>query len=144
MNRSASVTEVRAVHRATGPCRIALTPLVNHWWNATLFVTARGLAAPAMPYDGRTFDVVFDFVDHRLVIETSDGRVEDFALEPMAVADFYSEFMQRLRRLGIDVQSGPCRVKSRTRSRSTGTAPMRNTIQSTRGNSGWLWCRPIA
>jgi Family of unknown function (DUF5996) len=86
-----------------GKVRIALTPLVNHWWNATLFVTARGLSAPAMPYDGRTFDVIFDFVDHRLVIETSDGRAEDFALEPMAVADFYNEFMQRLRRLGIDV-----------------------------------------
>ena len=57
-----------------GKVRIALTPLVNHWWNATLFVTARGLAAPAMPYDGRTFDVVFDFVDHRLAIETSDIR----------------------------------------------------------------------
>ena len=86
-----------------GKVRIALTPLINHWWNATLFVTARGLAAPAMPYDGRTFDVVFDFVNHRLVIETSDGRVEDFALEPMAVADFYDEFMQRLHRLGIDI-----------------------------------------
>jgi hypothetical protein len=67
-------------------------------------VTARGLVAPAMPYCGRTVDVIFDFATHRLVIETSDGRVEDFALEPMAVADFYTEFMQRLRRLGIEVQ----------------------------------------
>jgi len=86
-----------------GKVRIALTPLVNHWWNATFLVTARGLVAPAMPYCGRTVDVIFDFATHRLVIETSDGRVEEFALEPMAVADFYSEFMQRLRRLGIEV-----------------------------------------
>jgi hypothetical protein len=86
-----------------GKVRIALTPLVNHWWNATFLVTARGLVAPAMPYCGRTVDVIFDFATHRLVIETSDGRVEDFALEPMAVADFYSEFMQRLSRLGIEV-----------------------------------------
>jgi Family of unknown function (DUF5996) len=86
-----------------GKVRIALTPLVNHWWNATFLVTARGLVAPAMPYSGGTVDVVFDFATHRLVIETSDGRVEEFALEPMAVADFYSEFMQRLRRLGIEV-----------------------------------------
>ena len=86
-----------------GKVRIALTPLVNHWWNATFFVTARGLVAPAMPYRGRTFDVIFDFAAHRLVIEASDGRVEDFALEPMAVADFYTEFMRRLRRLGIEV-----------------------------------------
>jgi Family of unknown function (DUF5996) len=90
-----------------GKVRIALTPLVNHWWNATFFVTARGLAAPAMPYGGGTFDIVFDFVGHRLVIETSDGRTESLALKPMAVADFYAEFMARLHRLGIDVQIRP-------------------------------------
>jgi hypothetical protein len=66
-------------------------------------VTARGLAAPAMPYGGRTVDVIFDFTNHRLIIETSDSRVEYFALKAMAVADFYNEFMQCLRRLGIDI-----------------------------------------
>jgi hypothetical protein len=86
-----------------GKVRIAVTPLINHWWNATFLVTARGLAAPTMPYAGGTFDIVFDFASHRLVIETSDGRAESFALRPMAVGDFYAEFMQRLRRLGIDV-----------------------------------------
>ena len=87
-----------------GKVRIAVTPLINHWWNATLLVTARGLAAPAMPYAGGTFDIVFDFIDHRLVIETSDGRAETVPLEPMTVADFYAEFMKRLRRLGVDVR----------------------------------------
>jgi hypothetical protein len=86
-----------------GKVRIALTPLINHWWNATLLVTASGLAAPAMPYRGRTVDVIFDFTNHRLIIETSDSRVEYFALKAMAVADFYNEFMQCLRRLGIDI-----------------------------------------
>ena len=86
-----------------GKVRIALTPLVNHWWNVTLYVTARGLTAPAMPYAGARSISIFDFVDHRLVIATSDGRVESFALAPMTVADFYAEFMARLRRLGIDV-----------------------------------------
>ena len=86
-----------------GKVRIALTPLVNHWWNATFVVTARGLVAPAMPYQGRTFDVVFDFTNHRLDIETSDGGIERLTLQPMAVADFYAEFMQALLRLGIGV-----------------------------------------
>jgi hypothetical protein len=86
-----------------GKVRIALTPLINHWWNATLLVTARGLAAPAMPYGGRTFDVIFDFTNHRLVIEIDDGRIESFALKPMAVADFYHQFMQILRALGIHI-----------------------------------------
>ncbi len=86
-----------------GKIRIALTPLVNHWWNATFAVTARGLAAPAMPYQGRTFDVIFDFTNHRLDIETSDRGIERLKLQPMAVADFYAGIMQALRRLGIDV-----------------------------------------
>jgi hypothetical protein len=86
-----------------GKVRIALTPLVNHWWNATLHVTARGLTAPAMPSRGRSFDIVFDFLAHRLVIETSDGGVEAIALKPMAVADFHAAFMAALRRLDIDV-----------------------------------------
>ena len=76
---------------------------LNHWWNATFLVTARGLAAPAMPYAGRALDVIFDFVNHRLLIETSDGGVESIALKAMAVADFYNEFMQRLQRLGIGI-----------------------------------------
>jgi Family of unknown function (DUF5996) len=86
-----------------GKVRIAVTPLVNHWWNATFLVTARGLAAPAMSHAGQTFDVIFDFLNHRLVIETSAGRLESVALKAMPVAEFYDEFMQRLHRLGIDV-----------------------------------------
>jgi Family of unknown function (DUF5996) len=95
-----------------GKVRIALTPLINHWWNATFFVTARGLAAPAMPYGSGMVDITFDFAAHRLVIETSDGRAESFALKPMAVCDFYSEFVGRLHRLGVDVQikTMPCEI----------------------------------
>jgi len=96
-----------------GKVRIAVTPLVNHWWNSTFLVTARGLAAPTMPYAGGIFDVIFDFTNHRLIIETSDCRVENFALRPMAVADFYAEFMQRLHGLGIDVniRTMPCEIE---------------------------------
>ncbi|HEX3504369.1 MAG TPA: DUF5996 family protein [Xanthobacteraceae bacterium] len=86
-----------------GKVRIALTPLVNHWWNCTLYVTSRGLVAPAMPYQGRTLDIAFDFLTHRLLIETSDGGSEEIALKPMTVADFYAAFMAALRRLDIDV-----------------------------------------
>jgi Family of unknown function (DUF5996) len=86
-----------------GKVRIACAPLINHWWNATFYVTSRGLVAPVMPYRGRTFDIVFDFAEHRLRIATSDGRAEVLPLEPMTVADFYSRFMATLRRLDIDV-----------------------------------------
>lgn len=96
-----------------GKIRIALTPLINHWWNATFFVTARGLAAPAIPYRGRSFDIDFDFIDHRFDIETSDGRGDGFKLEPMTVADFYARVIQALRRLEIDIKirTMPCEIE---------------------------------
>ena len=86
-----------------GKVRIACTPLINHWWNATFDVTSRGLIAPAMSYRGRTFDMGFDFAGHQLRIEASDGRAAAVALEPMTVADFYAAVMQALHRLDIDV-----------------------------------------
>jgi hypothetical protein len=89
--------------QVVGKVRIACTPLINHWWNCTLKVTSRGLIAPAMNYRGRTFDIVFDFADHQLRIETSDGRAEVLMLEQMTVADFYAAFMQALHRLDIEV-----------------------------------------
>jgi len=97
-----------------GKVRVALTPLVNHWWNATFLVTARGLAAPAMPYDRGTFDILFDFTDHRLEVKTSDGRADSLPLRPMAVAEFYAEFTERLRRLGIEVaiRAMPCEIEN--------------------------------
>ena len=86
-----------------GKVLLVSTPLVNHWWNVTLHVTSRGLATLPIPYGARTFEIAFDFIDHRLVIATDDGRIERLALAPIAVADFYSAFMDRLRRLGIEV-----------------------------------------
>ncbi|MFL6803788.1 MAG: DUF5996 family protein [Xanthobacteraceae bacterium] len=94
------------LHRWTqivGKVRMASTPLVNHWWNVTFYVTARGLTTSAVPQGARTFEVTFDFIEHRLRIETSDGSSESIALVPMSVADFHAEVMGRLRRLDIDV-----------------------------------------
>jgi len=94
------------LHRWTqivGKVRMALTPLVNHWWNVTLYVTSRGLTTSPIAHGTRTFEIAFDFVDHRLSIETSDGDIERLDLAAMSVADFYAEVMARLRRLGIEV-----------------------------------------
>jgi hypothetical protein len=86
-----------------GKTRLALTPLENHWWNVTLFVTPRGLTTPPIAFERRTFEVEFDFIAHQLVIRTSDGAQREIALFPRSVADFYAEYMASLRSLGIDV-----------------------------------------
>lgn len=86
-----------------GKVRLALSPLVNHWWHSALYVTARGLATPAIPYYDRSFELEFDFIDHRLMLRTSDGSSRGLPLAPKSVADFYREFMALLRSAGIEV-----------------------------------------
>src|SRR5580700_6220244 len=56
-----------------GKIRMTLTPLINHYWNVTLYVSARGLTTSAIPYPGGIFQMEFDFIDHKLMIETSRG-----------------------------------------------------------------------
>ncbi|HYZ24542.1 MAG TPA: DUF5996 family protein [Rhodopila sp.] len=87
-----------------GKIRLARAPQINHWWQVPLYVTCRGLTTSPIPYGSRTFQIDVDFIDHRLVMQTSDGVTESFALQPQAVADFYSEVMSRLRSLGLDIR----------------------------------------
>ena len=89
-----------------GKIRLGLTPLVNHFWNVALYVSTRGLTTSPIPYGGRTFEIEFDFVNHRLEIVTSDDH-RSLALAPMSVAAFYREVFSRLRELGINVQINP-------------------------------------
>jgi len=86
-----------------GKVRLEQTPLVNHYWNVPLYVSARGLTTTAMPYGERFFEMEFDFVDHKLLIECSDGAGAQVVLEPKSVATFYGETMAALAQLGIDV-----------------------------------------
>ena len=86
-----------------GKVKLALTPFLNDWWNITFFVTARGLSTSMIPFGQRVFQVDFDFIDHRLTIQVSDGRSRTMALTARAVADFYQEFMTHLNSLDIQV-----------------------------------------
>ena len=86
-----------------GKVRLALTPPVNHWWNVPLYVDARGLTTSRIPYGERAFDVRFDFVQHELVLQVSDGTRKTLPLAPRTVADFYAAFMALLRNAGIEV-----------------------------------------
>src|SRR5690242_16138158 len=87
--------------QVAGKIRMALTPLVNHWWNVPLYVSGRGLTTSSIPYGDRWFDMEFDFIDHVLRIRTSTGEERTVALEPRSVADFHAETMSVLAALGI-------------------------------------------
>jgi hypothetical protein len=84
-----------------GKTKLALTPLMNHWWNVALHLSSHGLTTEAINYGDRCFEVDFDFVSHHLHIRCSDGAVRQLALAPRSVADFYAEYMSALRSLDI-------------------------------------------
>ena len=104
--RVADWTETRdTLHmlaQIVGKIRMAHAPLVNHWWNVTLYVSPRGLTTSAVPYRDGAFDMEFDFVEHLLRIRSSAGGTRTVALEPRSVADFYTETMTALGELGIE------------------------------------------
>jgi hypothetical protein len=85
-----------------GKIRLAHAPMVNHWWQVPLYVTCRGLTTSPIPYGARSFQIDFDFIDHRLKLQTSTGETESIPLGPRTVADFYAEIMSRLRGLGLE------------------------------------------
>ena len=90
-----------------GKVRLARSAWINHSWHVTLYVTAKGLTTSPIVTDSRTFQIDFDFLDHRLVIQTSDGGEQGFALEPMSVAMFYTRLMEQLTELDINLRIHP-------------------------------------
>jgi hypothetical protein len=87
-----------------GKVRLARSVPVNHSWHTTFYVTARGLTTSPIPHGDRTFQIDFDFVDHRLLIEASDGATGGLKLEPQTVATFYARLMDELNRLHLPVR----------------------------------------
>jgi hypothetical protein len=94
-----------------GKTRLALAPPQNHWWHVTLQLTARGLATGAMPYGSRTLDAEFDFVEHELVLRTSEGAVRQIPLRPQSVTDFYRAYLAALETLDVHVKLWPVPVE---------------------------------
>lgn len=108
---------LETLHRTAqivGKIQLALTPVINHFWNVTLRVTARGLATSALCSNERTFDIEIDLVEHRVVIRTTDGDERTLALRPRPVCDFYRDLLATLSSLGIaaSIWDHPVELKS--------------------------------
>ena len=100
----------RTLHMWTqmvGKVRLALAPRTNHWWGVTQYLTSRGLTTSPMPYGARTVEINFDFLDHVLRIDISDGGRGAITLEPQSVASFYARFTAELESLGVKVHIWP-------------------------------------
>lgn len=99
----------RTLHMWTqivGKICLTLRPLENHFWNVALYVNTRGLTTSPLPYRGSSFEIQFDFVNHRLELRTPEGD-RAFALSPKSVAAFYRELFSMLHDAGIAVQINP-------------------------------------
>lgn len=90
-----------------GKVRMSLVPFRNHWWHVTLYVSARGLTTGPMPSGELTAEIELDLVDHRVVVRTSGGRTESFALrDGLSCARFYGALFAALRKVGVEVEIG--------------------------------------
>jgi hypothetical protein len=57
-----------------------------------------------MHHDGRLLQIDFNFIDHKLIIETSHGPAKTIGLRPHSVADFYQKIMDALNSLDMPVK----------------------------------------
>jgi hypothetical protein len=94
-----------------GKTRLALAPMVNHWWQIPLYVSARGLTTSRIPYGNAGFSVELDFIDHIIQIQRDDDRTWSMTLAPRSVADFFQAYMSGLRSLDLDVHIWPVPVE---------------------------------
>jgi Family of unknown function (DUF5996) len=90
-----------------GKIRLTLAPKINHWWHSTLYVSPQGLTTSTIPYGTGNFQIIFDFINHQLKIEKSDGITRSIALTPRSVANFYQEVISTLQEIGIEVKIYP-------------------------------------
>jgi hypothetical protein len=86
-----------------GKIRLAQSPWINHSWHVTLYVTTRGLTTSPIPYGNRTFQIDFDFINHQITIQSSDGGMAGFSLQPQSVAAFYGRLKDEMAKLDLHV-----------------------------------------
>lgn len=83
-----------------GKYRLARTPWINHSWQASLYVNARGFTTGIVPDGDGGTEVAFDLIGHRLVATNSDGRTGQFDLTPGTVAGFHARFCDLIAGVG--------------------------------------------
>ena len=97
-----------------GKIRLATTPMENHWWNSTLYVTPTGLTTSVMYYNDIPFRIDFDFNKHFLSIEQAFGSIKKIPLESKPIADYYRDIIATLESIGISLSiwSTPVEVEN--------------------------------
>jgi hypothetical protein len=87
-----------------GKIRLTREPMINHWWQVPLYVSARGLTTSLMHDGDMGLEIELDLVDHVLQVRTTEGASGQVRLEPRSVASFYAATMSTLAGLGAPVR----------------------------------------
>ena len=99
-----TIATVQLWTQIVGKIRLAKMPWLNHSWHVTFTVSPQGLTTNGIDYDNGIFELTFDFINHHLLITTSEGSNETVSLYPRTVASFYKELFDKLKALNIDVK----------------------------------------
>jgi hypothetical protein len=97
--------------QVVGKIALAQSPPLNHSWGVAFDVTPRGLSTRLLPYGDREFIISFDFIEHVLRIETTDGETRTVPLAPRTVADFYRDVMATMAAMRMPVKIWPMPVE---------------------------------
>src|SRR6266508_3439144 len=98
-----TLTTLHLWTQMVGKIRLALSPMINHWWQATFYTTTRGLTTSPMSYGSEILQIDFDFIEHILLIQSSSGETRTIPLSSRSVAVFYRDLMAALHSLGVDL-----------------------------------------
>ena len=90
-----------------GKIRLRTMPWQNHSWHTSLYVSPTGYSTHGIPYEGRIFQIDFDFRKHQLIVKCSDSAELRVDLYSRTVADFYTELFAKLKRIDIHVKIHP-------------------------------------
>jgi Family of unknown function (DUF5996) len=99
-----------------GKTRLALMPMRNHWWNVTLYPSARGLTTRRMPVEAHNLEIEIDLVDHRVWARTTASDASFELHDGLSVADFYQRLADMLDVLDVrvDIRAEPFGVPTTT------------------------------
>ena len=86
-----------------GKLKLEQNAFLNQWWEIAFFVTPRGITTGRIPYKKEAFEIIFDFIDHNLIILVSSGEQKKIKLKPQTVKAFYKEFTEALLGIGIKI-----------------------------------------
>jgi hypothetical protein len=86
--------------QVVGKVRMASSHPRNHWWHVPFYLDVHGLTTRLLPGG---FEMRFDFVGHRLVVETAHEEESFPLVDGLSVAEFDERLHATLRQLGVDV-----------------------------------------